>query len=74
MKGIALKLGSKVAFCAFTGVAASLIHGKTIHNLFSISKVGNLTKKQRNEVKLILTSLWLLVIDEKSFLGKKFLN
>ena len=74
MKGIALKLGSKVAFCAFTGVAASLIHGKTIHNLFSISKVGNLTKKQSSEVLQILQTIWLLVIDEKSFLGKKFLN
>ena len=72
--GIAIELKDKVAFCAFTGVAASLIYGKTIHNLFSIKKVGNVNKLQLNLVLKILSTIWLLVIDEKSFLGKRFLN
>ena len=41
MNALALEFKEKVVFCAFTGVAANLVHGKTIHNLFSISKVGS---------------------------------
>ena len=74
MSALALELKSKVAFCAYTGVAANLIHGKTIHNLFAISKIGNLSAKQKNIIIKLLKQIWLLVIDEKSFIGKKFWN
>jgi hypothetical protein len=74
MMAIALILKDKVAFIAFTGVAASLIFGKTIHDLFHIKKMGSISSIQLNIVIKILSSLWLIVIDEKSFIGKKFWN
>ena len=55
--------------CAFTGTAASLIEGNTLHHTFSFS-FGNefysLSDKVRDERRIMLKNLVVLVIDEFS--------
>ena len=55
--------------CAFTGTAASIIEGQTLHHAFSFS-FGNeffsLNDKTRDERRMSLKNLKILVIDEFS--------
>ena len=59
--------------CAFTGIAAHQIHGKTIHDLLQI-KGRKITSKQLSAVRNALKGKKAILIDEKSFIGKRFLN
>ena len=66
----------RVLVCAFTGKAASLIKGITIHSAFEF-KIGNkyetLGPKKRAEMQENLQHLKLLIIDEMSFVGADLL-
>ena len=62
--------------CAFTGTAASIIQGQTLHNAFSFS-FGNdfysLNDKARDERRSILKNLKVLIIDEFSMVKSDML-
>ena len=55
--------------CAFTGTAASIIHGQTLHNAFSFSFGNNfysLSDKTRDARRRLLKNLKIVIIDEFS--------
>ena len=62
--------------CAFTGTAAAIIQGQTLHHAFSLS-FGNeffsLSDKIRDERRRMLKNLTILVIDEFSMVKSDML-
>ena len=60
---------------AYTGIAASLIEGKTTHHIAQLSMRvnGNLTAERRNKLQLFWKNYHYLIVDEFSMIGKSFL-
>ena len=60
---------------AYTGIAASLIEGKTTHHIcqLSVGTNGKMSAERRNKLQLFWKHYRYLVIDEFSMIGKSFL-
>ena len=60
---------------AYTGIAASLIDGKTMHSLtgMSIGKKGKISSEAKKRLQRTWACKKYLIIDESSMLGKAFL-
>ena len=60
----------KVQNLSFQGIAAGLIHGKTVHSFFGLKGNANMTTEAYDNLRKILDTIKVLIIDEKSFGGK----
>ena len=70
--------GDIVLRSASTGVAAHNIEGSTLHSLFQPpiqrQAIDELSKERLTKLQRTLSSCWLLIIDEKSMMGCRFLH
>ena len=67
----------RVAFAAPTGTAAFNIRGSTAHSLLSLPvnrAFQDLSNEKAAELNEVIGSLWLLVLDERSMLGRRALS
>lgn len=62
---------------AYTGMAASLIDGKTTHTIAMISNrddnKGTISAETKAKLQVFWKHIWYLIIDEMSMIGKRFL-
>ena len=73
IKALSMYFKDKLQNLSFQGVAASLIHGTTIHNFLGINKNGKSTSEKIDNLRRKIKNIEVLIIDEKSFNGKQFL-
>ena len=67
-----MQFKDEIQCLSFQGVAASLIHGSTIHSFLGLDMDGKMTPESQSNLNKKMNTKKVILEDEKSFKGKKF--